>query len=127
MFCRNCGKELMDNEAFCSACGTAVEKMEEPVVQPKASKNVYGANQKSRIAAGILGILLGCYGAHNFYLGYTTKAVLQLVGTIIGIVLSCLYIGYLFIFGIYVWGLIEGIMIFAGSINVDANGIPLKD
>ncbi len=24
MFCKNCGKELLDDAAFCSACGTAV-------------------------------------------------------------------------------------------------------
>ena len=26
-----------------------------------------------------------------------------------------------------IWGLVEGIMILSGSINTDANGIPLKD
>ena len=30
-------------------------------------------------------------------------------------------------FAIYVWGLVEGIMILTGSINTDANGNPLKD
>ncbi|MBE5926366.1 MAG: TM2 domain-containing protein [Lachnospiraceae bacterium] len=126
MFCRNCGKEIMDNEAVCSACGTPVT----PVVsvqEPRVQKNNYTANQKSKVAAGILGILLGCYGAHNFYLGYTAKAVIQLVCTIMGILLACIYIGYLLIFGIYIWALVESIMIFTGSINVDANGVPLSD
>ena len=74
---------------------------------------------KSKIAAGILGILLGCFGVHNFYLGYTGKAVTQLVLTVV----SCGILS--FISGI--WGLIEGIMILTGSINVDARGVPLKD
>ena len=26
-----------------------------------------------------------------------------------------------------IWGLIEGIMILTGSINTDANGVPLKE
>lgn len=56
----------MYNEPFCSACGTDVEGF----VQPKTTNNVYSADQKSRIAAGLLGIFLGCYGVHNFYLGY---------------------------------------------------------
>ena len=128
MFCRNCGKEIMDNEMFCSACGAPVqpEPVQQPV-QPKPVNNGQRNNQKSKIVAGLLGILLGVYGAHNFYLGYTTKAILQLVGTIVGILLCCIYIGYLLIFGIWVWVLIESIMIFTGSINVDANGVPLTD
>ncbi len=75
--------------------------------------------QKSKIAAGILGILLGALGIHNFYLGYTGKAVAQLLISL----LSC---GMLTIVS-EIWGLIEGIMILTGSINVDAKGIPLKD
>ena len=72
-----------------------------------------------KIAAGILGILLGCFGVHNFYLGYTGKAIAQLC-------LSLLSCGVLS-FASAIWGLVEGIMILTGSINTDANGIPLQD
>lgn len=58
-------------------------------------------------------------GYINFYLGYTGKAVAQLLISI----LSC---GALAIVS-GVWGLVEGIMILTGSINVDAQGIPLSD
>ncbi len=75
--------------------------------------------QKSKIAAGLLGIFLGVFGVHNFYLGYTGKAVAQLLIT----VLSC----FTLCFVSEIWGLIEGIMILCGSINTDAKGIPLKD
>ncbi|HOR74428.1 MAG TPA: TM2 domain-containing protein, partial [Kiritimatiellia bacterium] len=30
-----------------------------------------GAGEKSKVAAGVLGILLGALGVHKFYLGYT--------------------------------------------------------
>ncbi len=76
---------------------------------------IYG--QKSKVAAGILGIMLGYLGVHNFYLGFTGKAVAQLLIT----VLTCGAGGV--ISGI--WGLIEGIMILTGSIAYDANGVPL--
>ena len=33
---------------------------------------------KSKVAAGLLAIFLGAFGVHNFYLGYTGKAVAQL-------------------------------------------------
>ncbi|OKY90610.1 MAG: hypothetical protein BHV58_05005, partial [Bifidobacteriales bacterium 56_10] len=44
----------------------------------------YGYAQKSKIVAGLLGLFLGGLGVHNFYLGYTGKAVAQLLLTLIG-------------------------------------------
>ena len=61
----------------------------------------------------------GRSGIHNFYLGYTGKAVAQLLIS----VLSC---GILALAS-QIWGLVEGIQILTGSIATDANGIPLKD
>lgn len=104
-FCPNCGSELEPNAQFCVKCGASVAPVAE--VNP--------LNQKSKIAAGLLGIFLGGFGIHNFYLGYTGKAVGQLVLTIC----SCGIGG--------IWGFIEGILILCGNINTDANGVPLKD
>ena len=71
------------------------------------------------MAAGLFGIFLGALGVHNFYLGYTGKAVAQLLIT----VLSCFVLS-----GVSaIWGLIEGIMILTGSINTDAEGNLLVD
>ena len=36
-------------------------------------------NQKSKMVAALLGIFLGCFGVHKFYLGYTKEAVIMLV------------------------------------------------
>lgn len=73
--------------------------------------------QKSKLVAGILGVYLGAFGIHNFYLGKTNRAIVQIVVTC----LTC-GIGSL-------WGLIEGILIFAGnqSLCTDANGYPLYE
>lgn len=71
--------------------------------------------QKSRIAAGVLGIFLGGFGVHRFYLGYTTIGIIQLVVTLVT-------------FGVgHLWGFVEGILILAGTINQDAEGRPLRD
>ena len=70
---------------------------------------------KSKLAAGLLGIFLGGWGIHNFYLGFTGKGIAQIIVTIV----TC-GIGSL-------WGFVEGILILTGSINTDAQGIPLKD
>lgn len=109
MYCKKCGTKLEDGQQVCLSCGTLVE--DKTVVADSSAK--------SKIAAGILGILLGALGVHNFYLGYTGKAVAQLLIT----VLSC---GILSIVS-GIWGLIEGIMILTGSIDKDAFGVSLKD
>lgn len=109
-FCTNCGAELNENQDICLKCGVRVRKDSQVNTDP---------NAKSKIAAGLLGIFLGVFGVHNFYLGYTGKAIGQLLLT----VLSCGILS--FVSGI--WGLIEGIMILSGSIDRDANGNILRD
>jgi len=70
---------------------------------------------KSRLTAGLLGIFLGGFGVHRFYLGYTSIGVLQILVTI-----ATCGIGSL-------WGMIEGILILTGSgITTDADGRPLR-
>ena len=81
-----------------------------------------GYQQKSKIAAGLLGILLGCFGVHNFYLGYTGKAVAQLLLTLIGWIACGLGPA-----AAAIWGLVEGIMILTGSIKTDGRNVPLSD
>lgn len=90
--------------------------------QPNMNGQYYGApgvTYKSKVSAGLLGIFLGTFGVHNFYLGYTSKAVVQLLLT----VLSCGALCWIPM----IWGLIEGIMLLTGSINQDGKGLPLKD
>lgn len=100
-----------------------MENNEEPVeveatkVESNTTSN--NSNTKSKLAAGLLGIFLGSLGVHNFYLGYTGKAIAQLLISL----LSCGMLS----FASAVWGLIEGIMILTGSINTDGDGNPLGD
>ena len=119
-YCPNCGTEVADNALNCTTCGVAFVQQAAPqqtYAQP--AQAVPGA--KSKMCAGLLGIFLGCFGVHNFYLGYTGKAVAQLLIS----VLSCFSLS--FVSGI--WGLIEGIMILSGSsgFTTDAKGIPLGE
>ena len=86
-----------------------------------------GYTPKSKMAAGLLGIFLGEFGIHNFYLGYTTKAIVQLSLTILGWILTCIVIGGFLVAGMAIWGLVEGIFILTGKINVDGHGVPLTD
>lgn len=116
-YCCNCGKPTQSHQDICLACGIDLKKY-------AAKSNRYA---KSRQTAGLLGILCGFTGAHNFYLGYTTKAIIQVVLSVIGLATACIYVGLIPWFASCIWGLVEGIMIFSGSINVDGNGNPLID
>ncbi len=87
-----------------------------PPVPPGYTRR-YGAgvSPRSRIVAGVLGILLGYFGVHRFYLGYTGVGVLQIIltfatGGIAGI-----------------WGFIEGILCLTTRDWCDADGLPLRD
>lgn len=85
----------------------------------------YGYAQKSKIVAGLLGLFLGVLGVHNFYLGYTGKAVAQLLLTLIGWIIL---IGPI-ISGI--WALIESVLILCSSYGSnwhrDGRGQELQD
>ena len=137
MFCKNCGNEIDANAAICVKCGFAKNTGNNfcancgNAVDPAATvctncgyaidntANIDPALRKSKLVAGLLGIFLGSIGVHNFYLGFTGKAVAQLLIC----VLTCGAGGA--VTGI--WGLIEGVMILCGNIDKDGKGIPLKD
>lgn len=99
-YCHNCGNPTVPGAVVCTACGSALATV--------------NANSKSKMTAGLLGIFLGGLGIHNFYLGYTGKAIAQIVLSL------CFGAGA-------IWGLIEGILILTGKIDKDAKGNPLKD
>ncbi len=139
MYCKNCGKEVEDGQELCVNCKPAEVVVEEVVeqkqettqgpVQETVQSNFDKGNvvqdsssnvgEKSRMAAGLLGIFLGSIGVHNFYLGYTGKAIAQVLIS----VLSCGFLSPVSA----VWGLIEGIMILTDKSYVDAEGNLLKD
>ena len=91
--------------------------------QPGYSQPVYGqpvvaGPPKQWIVALLLGLFFGGFGVHNFYLGYTNRAIIQLILTIIVIGAPVTA----------VWVLIELIMILmrSGSYGYDAQGQPLQ-
>ncbi len=66
-------------------------------------------SDKTKLTAGLLGLFLGAFGVHKFYLGDSKAGVIRIVVT----VLTC-GIGGL-------WGEIEGIIILVNG-GVDAEG-----
>ena len=86
--------------------------------QPAYGQPFAAGAPKQWIVAVILAFFLGTLGVHNFYLGYTTKGIIQLVLTLtfIGLIVSG------------IWAFIDFIMLLmrAGSFATDAQGQPLQ-
>jgi len=97
-YCRNCGNVLTPGASYCAQCGDRTTSYSK-------------SDRKSRLVAGLLGIFLGGFGVHNFYLGYTNRGIAQLVLSIFTSGLASL------------WGCIEGVMILVGKYRqTDASG-----
>ena len=116
-FCSNCGAELNEEQDICLKCGVRVKNTN---TNNKVDSN---PNAKSKMAAGLLGIFLGQFGVHNFYLGYTGKAVAQLLLTIFGYILAIFIVGIFMVAAAGIWGLVEGIMILSGSSNFISSAV----
>ena len=123
--CVKCGQQLNGSESYCPVCGAPADTSQNTGSSNQSQNNYNQYNAvpntpppgyapKSRLIAVILGILLGGYGVHNFYLGFTTKAVIQIIVTVI----TCGIGG--------IWGFVEGILILCRHINTDAYGVQLK-
>lgn len=135
-FCPFCGNQAMPNTRICPSCGVDM------------ADYGCGTSGKSKVAAGLLGIFLGCYGVHNFYLGYTKKGFIQLgclVGAFVLMIVLCIFMDIFgptdvmgvilvlvtladvaLILGVEIWGFVEGIMILCGKINRDGKGMLLR-
>ena len=84
-YCSSCGNSLKQEAEICPNCG----------VRQKGSSKHY---KKDRIAAGVLAILLGTFGVHKFYLGYTGAGLIHLclcwtgIPGIIGLIEGIIYL-----------------------------------
>lgn len=66
---------------------------------PTAAAMPLYIRRRSRLTYILLGVLLGAFGGHNFYAGYTKRAVVQLLLT----VLTCFYGGIVS----WIWAIVE--------------------
>ncbi|WP_052207002.1 TM2 domain-containing protein [Sinomonas humi] len=75
---------------------------------------------RRRAVAGLLGIYLGAFGAHRFYLGYTAMGIVQIMAAILFAKET---------YGaIFLWGIVEGTLIVLGAqpFRTDAQGRLLR-
>jgi TM2 domain-containing membrane protein YozV len=109
MFCSHCGSEISDRAVICVKCGVPTGAGAVPTAV------VTNAAAKSRLAYILLGVFLGGLGIHNFYAGYTGKAVAQLLITIFTFWLVVP------ILAVWIWVIYEVI-----TVKQDANGVPFQ-
>jgi TM2 domain-containing membrane protein YozV len=102
MYCRNCGRQIDDNSAFCVYCGapTTDQRGPNPVID--------GVERYDWLTTLLLCFFLGGLGIHSFYTKKTGIGVAQL-----------LTLG-----GCGVWALVDLIMIITEGFR-DGNGNPL--
>lgn len=133
MYCPNCGKEIKEGSQFCSSCGSKIVLPRNHCPNCGAKIEIYDQIcsqcgyqlpidvkrpivQKSRMVAGLLGIFLGGFGVHNFYLGYSSKGFIQV----------CLFFGGFLTLGLTsaisaLWGFAEGVLLLCGTIDRDGD------
>lgn len=81
----------------------------------KSSQTQTITGQKSKVAAALLALFLGYFGAHDFYLGYKKQGIIKIILTIT--IIGC--------FVTYIWTLIDFIKILCNG-KLDSNGQLLK-
>ncbi|HTQ12091.1 MAG TPA: TM2 domain-containing protein [Fimbriimonadaceae bacterium] len=89
-----------------------------PNLDPYQLNNPYGRPDSQKLLITILlWFFLGHFGAHRFYLGHINTAVMMLGLEILGIVTACILIGYLFLFAVFVWWVIDLVQMLTGNLR----------
>ena len=78
-----------------------------------ATLHIGTPSEKNRMTFVVLGILLGAFGAHSFYVGSSKKAILQLALTLFTLGFG----GFM----VWLWAIID-----VCTITTDHNGLPLR-
>ena len=68
MFCSDCGEVISSKAEICPKCG----------VRQKSS-STQAPNGKSKVAAGVLALIVGSIGVHKFYLGQIGWGIIYLL------------------------------------------------
>lgn len=88
MYCKNCGKELENNAAFCPCCGVSTGATPQQPQYQQPIINIINTNtnvnrctnyiHKKKWTAFWLCLLLGEFGIHRFYVGKAGTGIIWL-------------------------------------------------
>lgn len=82
-FCHNCGVKLEAPARFCPSCGAELKRSPVETEAVAERQPVYVCLPKSRVTYVLLGLFFGTFGLHNFYAGRYSRAVWQLLLTVL--------------------------------------------
>ena len=117
-FCRNCGYKLTGDYKFCPECGYDLSGR---VTANRSSVPSANSGEKSLVLAVILSVIFP--GLGQIYLGLNQKGILFIVGYIISAVLIFLLIGFILVFVVWIWALVDLVQ----STNAINNGEYVED
>ncbi|UMG92920.1 TM2 domain-containing protein [Nocardioides sp. TF02-7] len=86
-------------------------------------------SDKERLTAGLLQLIisfLGFPGIGRLYTGHTAVGLAQLIGAIVGWLLTCILVGLPLAIGMWLWGIIDGIVMLTSRTFTDAQGRVLR-
>ena len=126
MYCRNCGKEIIETAeicphcgarplagtGFCQACGASITPLTEICMKcgTRVLKGPVETSPYSRLTVTLFAWFLGIFGAHRFHLGK--------IGTAIAMIFT--------LGGLGIWALVDFIMAVAGTMK-DKEGRPITN
>ena len=89
-----------------------------PAPYPPAVGPYGGYSDKSKMAAGLLQLLLslvGIPGVGRLYAGHIGIGLGQLLGMFVGYVLLIFLVGFLIVPAIWIWGVVDGLVMLVGD------------
>jgi TM2 domain-containing membrane protein YozV len=82
-----------------------------PISGDAQAMMMFEANKKSLAVSYALWFLLGIFGGHRFYNGRIGSAIAQLLLTIVGLLLTVVYVGFLILIPVAIWVLVDAFLI----------------
>lgn len=129
--CPNCRTAAKLEAQFCASCGhqfqtqfTSTQAQNQTQAfygqaNPNYNPYPYGDRPDSNrlLVTILLWFFVGHFGAHRFYLGYTSTAVVMLVLELVGILTACILVGWFFIAAVAIWWIIDLVQILTGNLR----------
>jgi|GEM_PF-369149 len=122
-FCHECGEPIRKAAVICPECGVRqfgrASRLDDSDETGSRERRRDNAVHGTRIAAGVLGLLLGGFGIHKFILGYVPAGLLMLLVSVLSFPLVFVLgtftcgLGFCFLPGVYamsVVGMVEGVL-----------------
>lgn len=110
--CPQCRATVPHGVSQCSLCGHSFGGPAAPVA-PIADK----PDSNRLLIFLLLWFFAGGLGAHRLYLGHITTGIIQLALTAVGIVTSCIGIGFVLLAAVGVWVIVDLILALTGGLR----------